>query len=548
MGQRLFDESISIGQVFYMIAYEGWRPPIPEGCPSDFAQLMTDCWAEDPEQRPPASEVLARLNKMYAVEKQHLIQERQEHEAAQQQMLEGVQEQAAGSSPHMSPQQGGRMMQGPPVGALVGGDEVRMEQVGHPAAARGANGQLAAAAGAQPGYGGEQGLRAEGGGGGGRDGEIRGSSGGPESFDPRVDPYNTEGSLAVDTVGDNTITGEAGGGERGELDMVEGWGSSGGGRGASGSPSSLQGDSVAAAAAPAGAPDGGAARGDNWGEAAGIGGPPPLSSAAAMGAVTRGDISAFERKGLPRRNENPSQLSLATDSVSTGTLPPTMASMYGNDSLLSRSSVTGAPAGVGSRRNTGSSRWDSGSTADGGGGVGRGGRYASGIYGTGASVSVVMEGDESRLSLGSSQGARDALSSGGSKAVGGTAVGADIAESSGRGVAVALVPSPAVSGAAGGKMVPRGSEEAYYSPSAGSGRSNQPYVSPFAAPAGNAASPFAAASTAFPPRSSESFTTPPGGSQGDSENSSKGGKAGKNAFLSPFAAMAQRAGSMFAPR
>ena len=152
MGQRLFDESISIGQVFYMIAYEGWRPPIPDGCPSDSAQLMTDCWAEDPEQRPPASVVLARLNKMYAVEKQHLIQERQEHEAAQQQMLEGVQEQAAGSSPRMSPQQGGRMMQGPPVGALVRGDEVRMEQVGHPAAARGANGQLAAAAGAQPGY------------------------------------------------------------------------------------------------------------------------------------------------------------------------------------------------------------------------------------------------------------------------------------------------------------------------------------------------------------------------------------------------------------
>jgi hypothetical protein len=74
--ERIFDESVSIGQVYYMIAYEGWRPPIPEGCPAGYIQLMTACWAADPDQRPSAGEVADQLNELYAAEKQHFKEEK----------------------------------------------------------------------------------------------------------------------------------------------------------------------------------------------------------------------------------------------------------------------------------------------------------------------------------------------------------------------------------------------------------------------------------------------------------------------------------------
>ena len=75
-GETLFDEHISIGQVFYMIAYEGWRPLIPEGCPAGYAQLMAACWAHDPEQRPSAGEVLGQLQQLFIAEKPLLLQGR----------------------------------------------------------------------------------------------------------------------------------------------------------------------------------------------------------------------------------------------------------------------------------------------------------------------------------------------------------------------------------------------------------------------------------------------------------------------------------------
>jgi hypothetical protein len=64
------DESLSIGQMFYMIAYESWRPKIPDNCPPAFAELMTACWHEDPEQRPTAQQLLRRMQKLYVQAKQ----------------------------------------------------------------------------------------------------------------------------------------------------------------------------------------------------------------------------------------------------------------------------------------------------------------------------------------------------------------------------------------------------------------------------------------------------------------------------------------------
>eukprot|EP00775_Hariotina_reticulata_P004708 gene4708-4959_t len=67
---RVFDEGLSIGQMFYMIAYQGWRPTIPANCPQGYAQLMAACWHEDPEQRPTVQQVMRSLQKLYIVEKQ----------------------------------------------------------------------------------------------------------------------------------------------------------------------------------------------------------------------------------------------------------------------------------------------------------------------------------------------------------------------------------------------------------------------------------------------------------------------------------------------
>jgi hypothetical protein len=64
--QRIMDsdEGLSIGQMFYMIAYKDWRPEIPPNCPPGYVELMTSCWQEDPEQRPTAQQLLKRLQKL----------------------------------------------------------------------------------------------------------------------------------------------------------------------------------------------------------------------------------------------------------------------------------------------------------------------------------------------------------------------------------------------------------------------------------------------------------------------------------------------------
>jgi len=73
---RVFDEGLSIGQMFYMIAYQNWRPQIPDNCPPGFAELMTACWHEDPTERPTAQQLLKRLQRLFAQAKQDLAASR----------------------------------------------------------------------------------------------------------------------------------------------------------------------------------------------------------------------------------------------------------------------------------------------------------------------------------------------------------------------------------------------------------------------------------------------------------------------------------------
>ena len=71
-GRRVLEEGLSIGQVFYMIAYQAWRPVTPPNCPPGYAQLMAACWHEDPAQRPTVQQLLRSLQQLYVAEKQAL--------------------------------------------------------------------------------------------------------------------------------------------------------------------------------------------------------------------------------------------------------------------------------------------------------------------------------------------------------------------------------------------------------------------------------------------------------------------------------------------
>eukprot|EP00878_Enallax_costatus_P001186 GHUV01001328.1.p1 GENE.GHUV01001328.1~~GHUV01001328.1.p1 ORF type:complete len:1396 (+),score=459.68 GHUV01001328.1:226-4413(+) len=83
MSSRIFNEGLSVGQIFYMIAYQNWRPDIPPGCPQGYAALMQACWHQDPEQRPTAQQMLRTLQKLYVEEKQAAAASKQAASAAQ---------------------------------------------------------------------------------------------------------------------------------------------------------------------------------------------------------------------------------------------------------------------------------------------------------------------------------------------------------------------------------------------------------------------------------------------------------------------------------
>jgi hypothetical protein len=76
------DEGLSIGQMFYMIAYQDWRPETPPDCPPGYVDLMTSCWHEDPEQRPTAQQLLKRLQKLQGQARQESMSARKARAAA----------------------------------------------------------------------------------------------------------------------------------------------------------------------------------------------------------------------------------------------------------------------------------------------------------------------------------------------------------------------------------------------------------------------------------------------------------------------------------
>eukprot|EP01116_Phalansterium_solitarium_P008208 TRINITY_DN2170_c0_g1_i1.p1 TRINITY_DN2170_c0_g1~~TRINITY_DN2170_c0_g1_i1.p1 ORF type:complete len:192 (+),score=42.35 TRINITY_DN2170_c0_g1_i1:257-832(+) len=58
-------------QVVFAVGTQGLRPTIPDSCPSEFRQLIEDCWSEIPHDRPKFDQMMKRLEDMLKLVQQH---------------------------------------------------------------------------------------------------------------------------------------------------------------------------------------------------------------------------------------------------------------------------------------------------------------------------------------------------------------------------------------------------------------------------------------------------------------------------------------------
>ena len=381
--ERLFDEHVSIGQVFYMIAYEGWRPQIPEGCPIGYAELMAACWAHNPEQRPTAGDVLGQLNKLYAAEKQRYQQEKlaeQQRAAAeaaaalaaaeasgkhaftqqqQQQQQQGSGAEAGGKAAlaeiaALDAGQGGQQVFGIEGCYLRDPHQHQRQQQGWQPP------QLRPSPFDQPAM--TQSVTPFGGGvmAGSMFSDVAAAAGGAtgtalegrNSLDGGYGDNATQESCVISTCCVDTMTGSPAGGTLGspapgELDMVEGWGSATKSSRESSDKTETSGGTPQQQGS-RGTPLGSAVEGGvpihlelyreesrgTPGSSTAAGAVPvhvePVDSKAAAGKMLSAESAAVWYAQIPRKEQNPrsrESVLAATESVDTGTLPPTMASL-----------------------------------------------------------------------------------------------------------------------------------------------------------------------------------------------------------------------------
>jgi serine/threonine protein kinase len=63
--EPVYEELAGQGNKFAdLIVWQKYRPKIPEDCPHSYAQLMQDCWDEDPNVRPSFEQILIRLDEI----------------------------------------------------------------------------------------------------------------------------------------------------------------------------------------------------------------------------------------------------------------------------------------------------------------------------------------------------------------------------------------------------------------------------------------------------------------------------------------------------
>jgi serine/threonine protein kinase len=64
VGRRAFPDELKCHQICKLIAVDNVRPDIPDWVSPDVKALITDCWQQDPGDRPPFDEILERLTKL----------------------------------------------------------------------------------------------------------------------------------------------------------------------------------------------------------------------------------------------------------------------------------------------------------------------------------------------------------------------------------------------------------------------------------------------------------------------------------------------------
>lgn len=68
----LAEHKVWLVQIMYQV-FSGQKPPLNrKDMPEPYAQLIDDCWQEDPEERPTFAAILQRLRGMYKDERQRL--------------------------------------------------------------------------------------------------------------------------------------------------------------------------------------------------------------------------------------------------------------------------------------------------------------------------------------------------------------------------------------------------------------------------------------------------------------------------------------------
>jgi hypothetical protein len=64
VGRAVFPEGLHPQWIGFIVAFQGVGPEIPDFVPQSAAALITDCLADDPDDRPTFAEILDRLRGM----------------------------------------------------------------------------------------------------------------------------------------------------------------------------------------------------------------------------------------------------------------------------------------------------------------------------------------------------------------------------------------------------------------------------------------------------------------------------------------------------
>jgi hypothetical protein len=63
-GQRVFSKELSFSKIVFDVAVKHELPDIPKFVLPSVRELITECWAEEPGDRPPFDDIVDRLKEM----------------------------------------------------------------------------------------------------------------------------------------------------------------------------------------------------------------------------------------------------------------------------------------------------------------------------------------------------------------------------------------------------------------------------------------------------------------------------------------------------